>query len=374
MALENQVNAIGSLESRYNQLVAGGKISDDAAQRTVLAVLQAVSLDLQEHPPGEVAGGLLRRWFAKRTQMVRNVYIWGNVGRGKSMLMDLFFDNTAIAAKRRVHFHAFMQEVYGRLHQLRGELGYKGDPVMTLAQEIAAKTQLLCFDELQATDVADASLLHRLFSGLLERSVVIISTSNHPPSALYTGGVQRERFAKFIALIEKKMRVLALSSTSDYRTMQTKSLQKSYFYPLGAAADAFIEGIIAHLAHGVKAKDDVFVVQGRTTHFTLYPPKTGRFTFQALCKNNVGPADYLALAKRLDTVILTGIPALSPEQRNEAKRFMTLVDALYESKVKLICTAVTAPEGIYKDGDVSFEFARTVSRLAEMQSEKWAKN
>jgi len=359
-----------SLQSRYDQLVAGGKISNDEAQRVVLAALQALSLQLKDnHKPA--APGLFNRWFGKPEGASGSIYIWGNVGRGKSMLMDLFFDHTPIAAKRRVHFHAFMQEVHARLQQLRGQEAYKGDPIMTLAQEIAAHTKLLCFDELQATDVADASLLHRLFSGLLERQVVIVSTSNHPPASLYTGGIQSERFAKFIALIEKKMQVLALSSSSDYRLTQIKSLQKSYFTPLGKAADEFIDGIIARITADPTPHNDMLAVQGRTTRFTLYQPKIGRFTFKDLCQENMGPADYLALARRLDTVILTGIPALAADQRNEAKRFMTLIDALYERKVKLVCTAETAPDGIYKVGDGNFEFQRTVSRLVEMQGEKW---
>ena len=374
--MPEQMQAHDSLKCHYDELVASGHIRNDEAQRQVLAALQTLIASLPAQQESNGIRAQIAKWipglrYAAPATATTGIYIWGNVGRGKSMLMDLFFENAPIAKKRRVHFHAFMQEVHARLHELRNAHHYQGDPVVTLAKEISDTTRLLCFDELQASDPADASLLHRLFSGLFEHSVVIVSTSNHPPSSLYTGGVQRERFDKFIALIEKNMQVLALSSDSDYRMTQIKSLQSRYFTPLGKEADAFIEETIKRLGLGAAPRDDVLSVQGRVTHFHFYPPKTGLFSFDDLCRKNLGAIDYLALARRLDTVILTDIPTLSPEQRNEAKRFVTLIDALYENKVKLVCTAATLPEGVYTDGDGSFEFKRTVSRLAEMQGEKW---
>ncbi len=371
MPPEKQVFAADSLQSRYDQLVAGGSICNDEAQRLVLQQLQRVSDSLTDAAP-EGAASLLRRLFGKPASVQpRSLYIWGNVGRGKSMLMNLFFDNVPINRKRRVHFHAFMQEAHRRLHELRSQTNYEGDPVATFAREIAANTRLLCFDELQATDVVDASVIQRIFTGLFEQDVVIVSTSNHPPASLYTGGVQRERFAKLIALIDEKMDVMALSSSHDYRMTQIKSLQKRYVWPLGAEANAFLADVIDRLTQGIPPQQDMLAVQGRTTQFTLYNQSIGRFSFAELCHANMGPADYLAIAKRLDTVILTDIPALAAEQRNEAKRFITLIDALYEHRVKLICTAAVPPEAIYAQGDGSFEFQRTVSRLAEMQSDPY---
>ncbi|MBY0406121.1 MAG: cell division protein ZapE, partial [Rickettsiales bacterium] len=245
------------------------------------------------------------------------------------------------------------------------------DPVTTLAAELAKEAQLLCFDELQATDPADATLLFRLFDGLFAQGVVVVSTSNRPPASLYTGGVQKERFAKFITLLEARMDVRALSSPTDYRYMQLKSVEQVYFWPLGAETNAKINDTIQYLCDDCTPRQDEFVVQGRHIPFTLYSGSMGVFSFRELCASALGPADYLAIAKRLDTVVLTGIPKLSAEMRNEAKRFVTLVDALYEHKVALVAAADAPPEQLYAEGDGHFEFQRTVSRLVEMQSRKY---
>ena len=349
----------------YQQRVDSGEIQDDAAQREVLQRLQALAdeLNKQQDTPG-----LLGRLLGKTTPSPKGLYIWGNVGRGKSMLMDLFFGAVKVTQKRRIHFHAFMQEVHGRMHQLRQQ-GH--DPVVVLAQQIAQETRLLCFDELQATDVADATLLYRLFDGVFAAGVVVVSTSNRPPASLYTGSVQKERFVKFIALLESQMEVLSLSSAVDYRMIQLKSLEKVYFSPLGAATDAALEAAIAHLCEDCTPTPDTFMVHGRTVPFLLYSESMGAFTFHQLCEEPLGAADYLAIARRLDTVILRGIPQLGPEKHNEAKRFVTLIDALYDHKVVLICTADAPPEALYAKGDGHFEFQRTVSRLVEMQSQRY---
>lgn len=355
MTAKKQPLSHNLLATRYEALVAGRKIIDDDAQRGVLKHLQAL---LDSFAPKK------RSFFGKaKTPEIKNsLYIWGSVGRGKSMLMDLFFEAAPLSNKRRVHFHAFMQEVHARIHQLRQSGA--GDPVAILARELADAHPLLCFDELQATDVADASLLFRLFEGLFARGVSVVSTSNHPPSSLYTGGVQAERFEKFIALLEEKMDIAALSSPEDYRYLQGETTQKTYVCPLGAEADAFIAAMI----YGKKTSEEILAVQGRKLPFIAYDGTMGRFTFHDLCETALGPADYLALARRLKTLILTDIPRLSPEKRNEAKRFVTLIDTLYEHKVKLIATAAVPPEAIYIDGHGAFEFHRTVSRLVEMQS------
>ena len=356
--------------SAYEAQVGAGMIQDDDAQRKVIARLERTLAHLTE------ATGAFHKFFGLGLppESKMNLYIWGSVGRGKSMLMDLFFDAAPTLNKRRVHFHAFMQEVHGKLHFYRtsGERGKNGaDPVVLLARDIARQTTLLCFDELQATDVADATLLFRLFEALFAAGVIVISTSNHPPASLYTGGIQRERFTKFITLLKDNMEVVSLASPSDYRYLQLKSLQKTYHAGLGASAESFIADILALLNAQPEANYDMMVVQGRSLSFMHYGDGIGRFTFRELCEQPLGAADYLALANRLDTIILTDIPALPPEKRNEAKRFVTLVDTLYERRIKLICTATTPPEGIYTDGDGSFEFARTVSRLVEMQSENY---
>ena len=358
-----------ALETLYDRMVENGQVTDDAAQREVLAILQALSV--QVATPHKTA--FLSRLFGVQIapDAIKGVYIWGNVGRGKSMLMELFFENVPVTRKRRVHFHAFMQEIHAGLRTLRSNSDYQGDPVVTLAHNIAAELSLLCFDELQATDVTDASVLHRLFESLFHAGVTIVSTSNHPPASLYTGGVQRERFDKFIALIETHMKVVALSSHSDYRMLQAKSSHQTYFYPLGADADAFIKQSLEEFGVPPAPIQDTLCIQGRKTMFRLYGKDVGLFGFHELCENAMGAADYLAIAKRLKTVIIMDIPALSTEQRNEAKRFVTLIDALYEYKVALICTAATPPKGIYAHGDGTFEFQRTVSRLMEMQSENY---
>ena len=358
---------VSTMRAAYEAKVAGGLLRDDEAQRKVLIRLEETLSHLRE------TTGAFHKFFGLGLppESRMSVYIWGQVGRGKSMLMDLFFEAAPTTNKRRVHFHAFMQEVHERLHFYRttGERGSSGaDPVVMLARDIAKETSLLCFDELQATDVADATLLFRLFEGLFDAGVVIVSTSNHPPASLYTGGIQRERFNKFIALLKEKMEVISLSSPSDYRYLQLRSLQKTYHPMLGDSAENFIGEILEHLNAKGEPTYDLLVVQGRSLNFMSYGDGIGRFTFSALCEQPLGAADYLALANRLDTVILTGIPLLSPEKRNEAKRFVTLIDTLYERKIKLICTASAEPEKLYPEGDGSFEFGRTVSRLVEMQS------
>jgi cell division protein ZapE len=366
--LQNSAESAGSLSSRYDAMVRSGAIHDDPAQRAVIAKLQHLHDRLRKKARRTAAKGVLATLFKATPKPERGLYMWGNVGRGKSMLMNLFFEQPLTLGKRRVHFHAFMQEVHGRIHQLRQQGA--GDPVAMLAREIAGHSPLLCFDELQATDVADATLLYRLFEGMFAAGVTIVSTSNRPPATLYTGGVQRERFQKFIALLEGQMDICPLSSEADYRTIQRKSLKRVYFYPLGAQSEEFLNDVLKKLGNP-EAEVDTFSIQGRTLNFTRYDDSIGRFSFASLCEAALGPADYLAIARRLSTVILTDIPQLSPEKRNEAKRFVTLIDALYEHKVELICTAATSPDALYTQGDGSFEFARNVSRLKEMQSDNY---
>lgn len=340
----------------------------DAAQAEVAERLQVLHDQLSDFYKKKSVLAL-----SSKKPAPRSLYIWGNVGRGKSMLMDVFFEAAPLPAKRRVHFHRFMQEVHARIHLLRQKtqaVHGSGDPVALLIQELQAEVRLLCFDELQATDVADASLIFRLFEGLFAAGVVIVSTSNHPPANLYTGGVQRERFAKCTELLAKKMDVVPLTSPLDYRTQQLKSLQRTYFAPLGRDAEIFVEEVLKLLAPDTPPAPLRLSVHGRELALKAYGDVVVA-SFAELCGAALGAADYLALADAAETVILTGIPLLTPEKRNEAKRFVTLIDALYEHRTHFICTASAPPEALYPEGDGSFEFRRTVSRLLEMQSERY---
>jgi len=265
MPPKKQATAANTLPVCYQQLVAQGTIKDDAAQRQVLAALERLSAQLAKPKRGV---------FSKKPA-IAGLYIWGNVGRGKSMLMDLFYQQSPVKTKRRAHFHAFMQEVHGRIHQLRQE--GLGDPVMLLAKEIASETTLLCFDELQATDVADASLLFRLFTGLFEAGVTVVSTSNHPPASLYTGGVQRERFGQFIALIEKHMQIAPLSSPADYRLIQQKKLAAGVFFTFGRGGGG-VSGGCARPAWREAGTQTGYAERARA-HYVFYPlpPRYGSF-------------------------------------------------------------------------------------------------
>lgn len=351
----------------YAALIAAGDAMPDAAQAQVLAHLQQLHEALLGWKPGAKAG----LFSARRKPAPKSLYIWGSVGRGKSMLMDLFFTHAPLPRKRRVHFHAFMQEVHARIHQIRQEKSKSGaDPVMVLAAELARDTHLLCFDELQATDVADASLIFRLFEALLAADVVMVATSNRPPESLYTGGVQAERFARLTALIQEKMEVVTLTSPTDWRRAQRASLSQVYFSPLGADAERFAARMKAELAPNAAAERFTLHVHGRELHLKRYGELVAA-SFDELCSAALGPADYLALAQGTDMLLLTGIPLLGPENRNEAKRFVTLIDALYEAGTLLICTASAPPDQLYPEGDGSFEFQRTASRLIEMGSARY---
>ncbi len=335
--------------SLYHARVASGAVVADARQHAALDALDALHTALGKK--------------RLRPGTLRGLYIWGDVGRGKSMLMDLFFECAPVAHKERVHFHAFMQQVHRQLHTLRQ--AKQGDPVALLVKAMAESTRLLCFDEFHATDVADASLLFRLFEGLFEADVVVVATSNRPPTEVYTGGVQRERFDKFIELLTTRMQVLSLMGDTDYRLRH--ATPGSYYFPLGPAADAAVEKILERLAPGVSPAPRVLKIQGRALTLTAYGNiLTARFS--ELCEPALGAADYLAIASAFPTVMLTHIPTLTPEKRNEAKRFVTLIDVLYEQKTHLIITAETSAERLYPTGDGAFEFQRTVSRLMEMQT------
>jgi cell division protein ZapE len=283
------------------------------------------------------------------------------------MLMDLFFETAPVEKKRRVHFHEFMLEVHDRLHRHRQEAAAEGEDVAVLADAIAADATLLCFDEFQVTNIADAMLLGRLFAALFDLGVVVVATSNVAPDELYAGGLQRERFLPFIDLLKERLDILALDGLMDYRLARLQGM-RVYHQPLDAAASAALDEAFAQLTDGAAGEPATLTVQGRRLAVPRAAKGVARFRFADLCERPLGAADYIAIATHFHTVVLAEIPQMSRAQRNEARRFMTLIDALYEHKVNLVCSAAAAPDALYAEGDGAFEFRRTASRLMEMQS------
>jgi len=351
-----------SLVQIYDRRVAEGALSPDAAQRAVLPRLEAIRAALE----APARAGLFRR----RPPPPRGLYLWGGVGRGKSMLMDLFAD-TIEAPKRRVHFHAFMQDVHARLHIAR-QSGVE-DALAPVAADLARGLKLLAFDEMQITDITDAMVVGRLFQMLMAAGVVIVTTSNRPPEDLYKNGLNRALFVPFIELLREKMDILELQSETDYRR-ERLSGAKVYFHPADASARAAMEGLWAELTGGDPGAPLVLQVQGRNLRLPHHHSGTARAGFWDLCGQPLGPADYLAIARSLKVLMIEDIPRLSAANYNEAKRFVTLIDALYEARVRLIASAADMPERLYVEGSGAFEFERTASRLAEMQAEGWGQS
>ena len=347
----------------YDALAAAGELRPDAEQRAAAERLDALAREL-EHPR---ATGLFRR----RPVPARGVYLWGGVGRGKSMLMDLFFANVAIAGKRRVHFAEFMLEVHGRIAIERRKEA--GDPIAPVAAAIADEVRLLAFDEMMVTNSPDAMILSRLFRALIAAGVTIVTTSNRAPGDLYRDGLNREHFLPFIALIEARLDVLALNGPVDYRRDRLGA-QDTWLVPNGPEATRQLSAAFFRLTdHAVTEPIPAcdLSVQGRTLHVPKCLKGVAVFSFKRLCGEARGAADYLAVSRRFHTVILVGVPVLGPENRNEAARFVQLIDALYEAKIKLLAAADAEPDDLYPLGDGRFEFQRTVSRLEEMRSEEY---
>lgn len=359
---------IGTL-ARYEQLIANGELREDPDQRRAAVRLDALQKELEAEQPG----GLLAQLFSRKAPRIQGVYMVGGVGRGKSMLMDLFHDTLSITEKRRVHFHAFMQEVHAAMREARKT--HEGDPIPPVAAKLAEGVRVLAFDEMVVTNSADAMIMSRLFTQLImEQGVTIVTTSNRAPTELYKDGLNREHFLPFIALIEAELDVLTLDGPTDYRLDRIGGL-KCWHSPLGDDATARVREAFFRLTD-FAPEDAANVPSGKlavSAKRTIDVPKSLKgvavFSFKRLCVEARGAPDYLAIAREYHTVIMVGIPQMVPENRNEAARFVTLIDALYEHRVKLFATAASKPEALYQSGDGSFEFERTVSRLNEMQSD-----
>ena len=358
----------GPVRAAYDELIAAHELKPDAAQERAVAALDRLASAIGN------GGGIFAHLFGTAAKGLAGVYLWGGVGRGKSMLMDLAFAHIAVEPKRRVHFHEFMLETHARLRRIRER--HEGDPIEPAAEEIAAEAKLLCFDEMQVTNPADAMILSRLFGKLLQRGVKLVTTSNRPPADLYKGGLNRELFLPFIQLIERRMLVVPVNGPVDYRLERLTGVEV-WHVPNGAQATAALSRAFFQLTDYPvedRAKvpvEDIDVGGGRTLHVPKSLKGVAVFSFKRLCGEPRGAADYLAIARRYHTVIIVGIPIMGPEMRNEADRLVTLIDALYEQKVKLLAAADAEPERLYPSGDHSFEFQRTVSRLEEMRSAEY---
>jgi len=345
---------------RYRKAVASGALKRDVAQETAVRKLRVLSDAMRRYRPG--------RRFRFTSSPPRGLYLWGDVGRGKSMLMDLFFDTVDFSAKRRVHFNAFMVDVHARIHAERQKRAE--DPIAPVARALADEAHLLCFDEFQVLDVADAMILGRLFEHLFSRGVAVVATSNVAPDHLYQGGLNRQLFLPFIGLLKSQLDVFALTGPIDYRLHRIGGM-KVYLTPLSPDTDAAMDAAWLKLTDERAPSSAVLTVLGRLLHVPRAAKGVARFSFDDLCAQPLAAPDYLAIAQAFHTVMVDRIRQLSAAQRNEARRFTVLIDTLYDEGAKLICSAAAPPEDLYQAGDGAETFPRTASRLIEMQSDDY---
>jgi cell division protein ZapE len=366
-----------ALKAAYAARVERGEIRPDPAQAEGLRALVRLEADLAAAPAPNGVAALFRK---PRPRSQHGVYLWGPVGRGKSMLMDLFFETAPARLKRRTHFHVFMGEVHrligawrkGDAAQRKARFGqHKGDdPIPPVADVVAAQASLLCFDELQVTDIADAMILGRLFEALFARGVTLVATSNRAPDDLYKDGVNRQLFLPFIAMLKTRLEIVRVAGAHDYRLDRLRAAG-AWFSPIDPDHERAFDALWREMLDGQEETGAKLDVLGR--HVTL-PHAVGgmvRATFASLCSAALGPNDYLALAEAFHTVFLEDVPKLTPARREEARRFVTLIDALYEAKARLVVLAEAEPVQLYPQGDGAFEFERTASRLQEMRSASW---
>ena len=362
-----------SVQTAYQDRVASREIAPDAAQAAAVAALSHLEGELNALAEPGFSLGFLHR----KREPPRGVYLYGPVGRGKSMVMDLFFDSAPVARKRRVHFHAFMGETHAMIDAWRrGDAAARkarfgtakgDDPIAPVAHHLADQARLLCFDEFHVTDIADAMILGRLFEALWTQGVVIVATSNRAPDALYQDGLNRQLFLPFIAELKAHMQVVCVGGPRDFRLDRLKG-REVYFAPVEAATREAFDALWMALLDGATETGATLDVQGRKLHLPHAAGGHLRSSFVSLCGANLGAQDYLATANRFHTVFLEEVPRLGPDRRNEAARFVALIDALYEARCKLVVLAQAEPEALYPAGDGAFEFERTVSRLQEMRS------
>jgi len=342
----------------YDGLVTSGEIFRNEAQISVLPHLDALKTELEQP--------VKKSLFRKAPPPPKGLYIWGGVGTGKSFLMDLFAANVDVPA-RRVHFHAFMQEVQNALHIARA--ASEQDALNVVARNLSKGLRLLALDEMQIKDIADAMIVGRLFTLMREDGVVCVTTSNRPPDDLYKDGLNRQLFLPFIAYLKEHLIVHDMQSETDFRQNRMSGAQV-YFTPLNSVSSQGVEELWRDLTGGHDIRHSL-QVKGRSLDIPRYHNGVGRLSFYDLCGKPLGPADYLTLAEALRVIVIDDIPQLGRHNFNEAKRFVTLIDALYESKTRLICSAAALPEMLYLEGEGVFEFERTASRLREMQSADW---
>jgi cell division protein ZapE len=371
LAGKNTHVAFGSpaaaLAARYSAHLAAGELERDGAQRAVVDRLSELADALASYRPAN--GSTTLGWLLRGTRKgaPRGLYLYGDVGRGKTMLMDLFFATAPVGKKRRVHFHEFMADVHERIAAARNTSS--GDAIARAAGQIADETTLLCFDEFHVTDIADAMILSRLFERLFERGVVVVATSNLPPVEQYRDGLNRALFLPFVKMLEARLDVIRLDARTDYRLHKLNGVAV-WHVPADARAMAAIDAAWRRLAGEGGGTPMELPLKGRSIHVPYAGGGAARFSFLELCEAPLGAADFLRIAHAFHTLIVDDIPVIGPDERNQAKRFILLIDTLYDNAVKLVASAAAAPERLYlgTDGFEAAEFRRVVSRLAEMQS------
>jgi cell division protein ZapE len=364
--------------TRYAALVAAGKIEADSGQAVLARQLTALERRIDQHRLARKSSAL--GWlFGKREQAgeaLKGLYVYGEVGRGKTMLMDLFFETSAVVRKRRVHFHEFMADVHERVHGYRQEIKNgetnELDPIQRTAAAIAEESWLLCFDEFHVTDIADAMILGRLFTRLFELGVVMVATSNLAPGDLYMDGLNRALFLPFIALLERHCEVVRLEARTDFRLEKLTGVP-TWYVPDDAKADAALDEAWRRLAGGHAGAPHELMVKGHAVRIPKAAMGVARFSFSDLCEQPLAAIDYLRIAHEFHTVILDHIPVMDYARRNEAKRFIILIDTLYDNSVKLLASAQAQPDELYTatEGYEANEFKRTASRLIEMRSQAY---